>query len=228
MNMGNLKLTLCALAILLGGVIFNGIVLYSLPFVISFFPMIDSTSMITDICGLLYTIIGLGFFVLIVRKFYCVQRKSILNKQFVFALLISLCLFIGLMFCCGYTGSRICYRWEKTAGKETVYEYSKGGLRHGYVNRYWKPLFGYSDRMLGVAQDENGNTLFIGRTEVGYGHTHCPSFHVQVYDRDFVLQREILIPEIKIKGDGLGYNELMTIIQDRLRADNIYFRFEAI
>lgn len=74
--MGNLKLTLCALAILLGGALLGTIVMWLSPFVTSFFPMIQHTRVFPIIFEVVY---GLAAFVLLVMFFDKTKRPSALG-----------------------------------------------------------------------------------------------------------------------------------------------------
>lgn len=217
MNNGNLKLTLCALAILLGGALFGAIVMWLSPFVTSlplstFLRIRDIATTYSLFCTI-YGLIGLAVIVFLSFKMRPVSMGSKIYR----VILVAGGIFCWLWFW-AFTVDFNYKIWEQTSGEETVFISYKGG-KH-YTDRWRNPIFEDSDYMLGVGFDKNLKTVFIGYDSYSASPYDCSQFNVQIYDSEFKLSQEIAIPEFQ--GDDIGYDVIIDKIRRELRKRNIY------
>lgn len=212
MNNGNLKLTLCALAILLGGAIFGAIVMWLSPFVTSLIRVKDIATTYSLFCTI-YGLIGLVLIVFLSFK----MRPFSTNSKIYRVILVAASIFCWL----GFWGQTVNYDyiiWESTYGREAVFVSYKGG-KH-YTDRWRNPIFVDSDYMLGRGfYLDNRNSVFIGYDDIS--SYDCTQFNVQIYDSEFKLSQEIVIPELH--GDNISYYVIIDEVREELRKRNIIF-----
>ena len=221
--MGNLKLTLCALAILLGGAIFGAIVMWLSPFVTSFFPMIRHTRVFPIIFEVVYGLVAFFLFVILCDK---TKRPSTLGCP---STIIQRMLLLTML--CGWAiaygvwimNSDMCKPYFSGNNAECIYVADYHSDR--CVDRWYNSVFDQSIVMIGQGVDKWGETMYVGYSYTSSSNfdIYYDDFEVQVYGPDFKLLSFYSVPGLVCRRyTSARGSEVREVIADRLREEGIY------
>lgn len=225
MNNGNLKLTLCALAILLGGALFGAIVMWLSPFVTSFFPMIRYIRVFPIIFEVVY---GLAAFFLLVMLCGKTKRPSTLGRpSTIFQRIVLVMMLCGGAIAYGgwIMNSDMCKSYFSGNNAECIYVVDYGYHSFRCVDRWYNPVFGQSIVIIGQGVDKWGETMYVGYSYASPSNfdESYDDFEVQVYGSDFKLVSFYSVPGLVCRrNDDPTGREVREVIADRLREEGIY------